>query len=570
MNSNELINLIDIASGRKKAELVLKNGTVLNVFTNEWIKGDVAISGEYIAAVGEGYSGQREVDLTGNYVVPGFIDAHMHIESTMTTPRGFAGEVVPRGTTTMIIDPHEVANVFGIKGVEYMLDQSQGIPCDMYYMLPSCVPATSFEDSGAVLKASDLEKLIKHPKVLGLGEVMNYVGVCEADRDVIDKIELFQNKPIDGHAPSLTGKKLSAYCVAGVATDHECVTFEEAQEKIRKGMKILIRQGTAAKNLKAILSGAIKANMPFKNFAFCTDDKHIEDIRKKGHIRENIREAIKLGIAPEEAYIMASYNAARFYGLSKIGAVSEGYKADLAIISDRDKVYVEQVYKNGKQTSTDILPMRFEDRPTDDFFKKSINLKTVALKDFELKLKSDVCDIIEIVQSEIITKRIKEKVPTKDGLFVPNQTYQKIAVFERHKNTGKKAVAILKGFNVDGAVATTVSHDSHNIVVVGSCDSDMLCAIEAIKQQNGGYVLVKNGEVIGSQPLPIGGLMTDQPIDEVISNLSDMLKTAREMGIPENTDPFITLSFLCLTVIPEIRITNRYLWDSIDMKPIEI
>ncbi len=570
MTKAEIANLIDIAAGRKKAQLVLKNGTVLNVFTNEWIKNDVAISGEYIAAVGEGYSGETEVDLTGKYIVPGFIDAHMHVESTMTTPRGFAGEVLPRGTTTMIIDPHEVANVFGLKGVEYMIDQSSDIPCDMYYMLPSCVPATGFEDSGAVLEAEELSKLINHPKVLGLGEVMNYVGVCEANGDLLEKIVLFQNKPIDGHAPSLSGKQLSAYCVAGVETDHECVTFEEAREKIRKGMKILIREGTAAKNLEAILSGALKAGMPFKNFAFCTDDKHIEDIRKKGHIRENIRKAIKLGVKPEDAYVMASYNTARFYGLDSLGAVSERYKADLAIISDREKVYVEEVYKNGKKISFDILPIRFDHKPTDDFFKNSINLKDVTVKDFELKLKSDICDIIEVVESEIITKRVQEKVPTKDGFFVADNVHQKIAVFERHKGTGKKAVAIIKGFNINGAVATTVSHDSHNIVVVGSCDSDMLCAVQAIKNQNGGYVLVKDGEVTGSQPLPIGGLMTDQPIDEVIINLEDMIKTARKMGVPELVDPFITLSFLCLPVIPEIRITNRYLWDSKDMKPIEI
>ena len=551
-------DLIEVASGRRKADLVLKNGSVINVFTGEITAADVAIVGDTIAGVGA-YCGAAEVDCTGKYISPGFIDGHLHIESSLVLPDQLARAVIKSGTTTMIADPHEIVNVLGARAVDFFLSATENIPVTTYLMLPSSVPATSFETAGADFTAADLAPYLAHPRVLGLGEVMCYPDVVAGAQVICEKLDISKNSCIDGHAPGLSGSGLQAYCAAGVRTDHECTTFEEALEKIRAGLSIMVREGSAAKNLSALISGWRDSGLSDDKMMFCTDDKHIEDIVRDGHIRWNIKLAISLGVPPVTAIKMASYNAAVHYGLRDIGAVSGGYKADLVVLDSLKKMTVHAVYKNG--VDAEILLKK--ETPTKIPSDVTDTVKCADLSPEQIVLKAhDKDHVIFMEPYQIATTHLYEKIPQQDGVFMPDGQVSKLCVIERHGKNGNIAVAPLKGYGIcGGAVATTVAHDSHNIIVAGDSDMDICTAVNHLKKIGGGYVVVKHGKIVGSLPLPIAGLMSDRSYMEVEKITSKLLQEAKNMGVPPHVDPFVSLSFMALPVIPEIRLSDMGLFD---------
>jgi len=481
MNKHMLKDMIDVARGDKKASLVLKNCNVINVFTNEIIQGDIAIWNDKIVGIGK-YFGEVEMDLTGTYIAPGFIDGHVHIESSMVSPSQFAKAVVPCGTTTVIADPHEIGNVKGLDGIKYILKDSENIPLDVQIMLPSCVPATSFENSGAVLKADDLKKLINEDRVLGLGELMNYPGVINGDDDVLDKILMAGDKLIDGHGPVIEGKKLNAYAVSGVRTDHECTTIKEMEDRLRVGMYILIREGSATKNLRTLIGEVNKNNI--NRCLFCTDDKHPEDILENGHIDNNIRLAVKEGIEPIDAIKMATINAAQCYKLKGKGAIAPGYIADLVVIDDLKSLNILKVFKEGKLVAEKGEPL-FDVQPSDIHkVENTVNIKNFTNDKLEINLKSDKVNVIELLPHNVVTKKVKEKVNVVNGKFVSDgKDILKVAVIERHKGTGNVGLGLVKNFQLrNGAIASTIAHDSHNLIVIGDNDEDMAQAVEEIKR----------------------------------------------------------------------------------------
>ncbi|MEF9990879.1 MAG: adenine deaminase [Romboutsia sp.] len=556
---DRLQQLCKASSGEIKSTVVLKNANIINVFTEEIIKGDVAILGDTIVGVGN-YEGEKEIDCSEKYICPGFIDAHIHIESTMVTPLELSKMILKSGTTTIIADPHELVNVKGSKAIEFLLDSTENIPLNIYLMLPSSVPATKFETNGSDFDAQDIKKFINHPRVLGLGEVMCFNDVVNGEEGILTKLSYSKDKIADGHAPNIRGKRLQSYACCGVETDHECITYEEAYEKIQAGLKILIREGSAAKNLESIVLGLLESNIPLDNFMFCTDDKHLDDIEREGHIRWNIKRAIDLGMEPIKAIKMATYNSAKTYGLKRLGAIAPGYKADIVILDNIDSISVNSVYKDGFLVEENI----FKEYERD--IKDTEMLKTVNFKEFtidKLKLKVEEKNyIIESIPYQILTNKLYEKLPEENGYFKPNETYSKICVVERHKQTGNIVVAPFKGFGIkNGAIATTVAHDSHNIIAVGDNDEDIFLAIKHLKEIQGGYVIASNGEVVGELQLEIAGLMSRLSSEKVQEITSNMINIARKMGVPKHIDPFITLSFMALPVIPQVRITDLGLFD---------
>jgi adenine deaminase len=553
---------INSAMKREKADLVIKNANIVNVFTKEIIKGDIAIYKDQIVGIGN-YNGHKEIDADGKYVCPGLIDSHLHIESSMVTPVEFARSVLPKGTTTIIADPHEIANVCGINGINFMLNQSKNLPMNVYFMMPSCVPSTPFENNGADLSAELMALHLSNERILGLGEVMDYTSVVNADKEILKKVDLFDDKIIDGHSPNLKDEELNAYRCSGVMTDHECSTIEEALQRLRLGMYVQIREGSGAKNLENLIKGLIESKMNFDRCVFCTDDKHLEDISKDGHISYNIKKAIKLGVDPVEAICMATINAATCYKLKRLGAVAPGYSADLLIFDNFEEFNVDKVfyrgnlvYENGGITAD--MPTNVQDKNVFN----TVRISNVTKEDLKISLKTDTVPVISLNSNELITKKEIEKVKVVNGEFVQDNIFSKVAVIERHKATGNVGLGIVKNFNIKGgAIASTVAHDSHNLIVIGDNDRDMLIAIEELKKANGGYTVVNNGEVKGTLELPIAGLMSDKSSEYVMETLNKMLKEARKLGINENIDPFITLSFIALPVIPEIRITDQGLFD---------
>lgn len=551
--------MCNVASGKEKASKVLKNAKIINVFTEEIIIGDVAILDDTIVGVGS-YDGEIEIDCKGKYICPGFIDAHMHIESTMVMPIELSKRVIKSGTTTLIADPHELVNVKGESAIEFLLDATENIPMNIYIMLPSSVPATKFETNGSEFTADEIKNFINHPRVLGLGEVMCFNDVIDAQSEILTKLSYSRDKISDGHAPNTHGKRLQAYACSGVETDHECTNFEEAYEKVQAGLKILIREGSAAKNLDAIVSGLLKSNLPIDNFMFCTDDKHLDDIEKEGHIKHNIKRAIDLGMNPIKAIKMATYNSANTYGLKRMGAIAPGYKADIVILDNLENIDVLDVYKDGDLVDdTTFDKCRYDIKDLDML--KTVYFKEITVDKLKLEAK-DKNHIIEIVPHQILTNHLFEELPQENGYFKPNEEYSKICVIERHRGTGNVAVAPLKGFKMkNGAIATTVAHDSHNIIVAGDNDEDILLAINHLNEIQGGYVITSNGKVVGELELQIGGLISQLSGHEVQEITSQMINTARNMGVPKHTDPFITLSFMALPVIPQIRLTDIGLFD---------
>lgn len=547
-----------MARGLEPAELVLKNANVFLSHTGEFQKGDVAIADGIILGVGN-YQGKTEIDLEGKYLCPGFIDSHLHLESTLVTPAELVRQAAQCGTTTFIVDPHESANVSGEEGIDYILEQTEDAPANVYVMMPSCVPATHVDDNGCTLTAGKMKNYLSHPRILGLGEVMDAPSVIHGNVSMYEKLSLFKDRVCDGHAPFLEHGDLNAYALAGISTDHECVTYEYAMEECRKGMQVLIREGSAAHNLDAIVSGIVKNHTDTSGFCFCTDDKHIEEIRREGHINYNIRRSVELGLPVEKALKMATIQAARCYGLKHLGAIAPGCQADLVVLKDLSSLAIEDVYHKGIR----IIPdEKIEIKPCAPQLKNTVHLLNFSEERLKLPFKASRAHIIQMEEGQITTKDIQEEVPflEKDGerWFAPDDCYQKIAVIERHKHTGKVGVGIVKGFGLrNGAIASSVSHDSHNIIVIGDNDGDMALAVKELIRTQGGYTLVEKGHIYGTLPLPVMGLMSDAGYDKVNEALAYMIPKAHEMGIPEGFDPFITLSFMALPVIPEIRITPR-------------
>ncbi|MBV7273934.1 adenine deaminase [Clostridiaceae bacterium UIB06] len=558
---------INVAMKKEKADLVIKDANIVNVFTKEIVKGDIAICKDQIVGIGN-YSGINEIDAKGKYVCPGLIDSHVHIESTMVTPSEFAKAVLPHGTTTIIADPHEIANVCGTNGIHFMLNQSRELPLNVYFMMPSCVPSTPFENNGADLSAELIEPLLSNDRILGLGEVMDYPSVINGREEMLKKIDLFDDKSIDGHSPNLTGDALNAYRVAGIITDHECSTIEEVLERLRLGMYVQIREGSAARNLENIIKGLLKKNIRFNRCIFCTDDKHLEDIKNEGHISYNIKKSIACGVDPIEAICMATINTAQCYRLKRLGAIAPGYSADLIILDSLQEFDINQVLYRGEIIYSDKklykeISSKIEDRNVFN----TVRIPNITSEDLKIYMDKDTAVVIGLTSNELITKKEIAKVRVENGAFVQDEQFSKVAVIERHKATKNIGLGIVSNFNIkNGAIASTVAHDSHNLIVVGDNDEDMLIAVEELKRVNGGYTVVSAGKIAGTLELPVAGLMSNSTAEYVEQTLNKMLKEAFKLGINNNIDPFITMSFLALPVIPEIRITDQGLFDVKEFK----
>lgn len=551
--------LIRVAQGLEPADLVIQNARVLNVFTGEILPQDVAVADGCIAGVGRYAQADRVEDAGGLFLVPGLINAHCHVESSMVTPARYAAEELRWGVTTLITDPHEIANVAGAQGIRYMLEASEGLPVRYYVMAPSCVPATSFEHAGATLEAGDLAPFLDHPRVLGLGEMMNGPGLLACDPMVLDKLSLFAGRPLDGHAPGMTGPALAAYAAAGIETDHESTTLEEAMEKLRSGLAVLVRQGSACRNLEDLLPGLIQSGADRGRIAFCTDDKHIADIRREGTVRVHIRRAIELGLPVADAYRMGSWNAARLYGLEGLGAVAPGYGADFVLLRDLAQVDVARVYQAGCQVWPAPEP---EEPPAMPLPPPSVHIRPLQREAFALPPPlAQGHPAIRLVDGQILTQRewiAPETVEKRLG----EGSLLKLSVIERHHASGSMGVGLLSRYGLRrGAVATTVAHDSHNLIVAGTADGDMHLAVDTLRECGGGYVLVEGGRVLGCLPLPIYGLISDAPAAEVARALSALVELARQQGVNPAIDPFLTLSFLALPVIPSLRLTDMGLFD---------
>lgn len=553
--------IIAVAAGREKADLVLKNAKYLNVFSNEFLCGDIAVSNGLIAGVGK-YDGKTEIDVSGKLVLPGFIDAHIHLESSMVTPAEFAKAVVAHGTTTVITDPHEITNVMGIDGVEYMIQASQNLPIDVHFMMPSCVPATEIDESGAELDCKDIDLYLNNKKVLGLAEMMNYVGVINGDKNVLSKIVTSQahHKKIDGHAPELSGNDLNAYIAAGVYSDHECSTFENALEKLRKGQFIMIREGTAAHNLKALMP--LLTQQYYSRCMFATDDKHPSDLLHGGHIDYIVKQALKNGADPIVALKTATHHAARYFLLNNKGAIASGYLADIVVVDNLEDFNVETVFKRGKLVFDgevkDFSAPTVDEKLAQKCF-DTFHLNSVTPSSFKVDGK---LGLIGLVGGELLTRNLG----TADKIDVENDIL-KIACIERHKGTNHIGVGYVKGYSLkSGAVATSVAHDSHNIITVGCNDDDIAVAVNAIKDSKGGIAVVENGKIKALLELPIAGLMSDEPLTTVNEKLENAKLSAYELGADKSIDPFMTLSFLSLPVIPSLRITTKGVFDAENWK----
>jgi adenine deaminase len=559
----DIERLIRVASKKEPADLVLKDIDLINVFSHEIYTCDIAVAEGSIAGLGQDYKGTESLNMKGKFACPGFIDGHLHVESSMVPIHEFARSVVPNGTTTIVIDPHEIANVMGMSGISYMLKSSKYNPLNVYIMLPSCVPATTQETSGADLKALDLFPILQDKWVLGLGEVMNYPGVLNCNQDVLDKIKIAQGKIIDGHAPGMTGPELNAYVAAGMRSDHECTTVEEAMEKLRLGMHIMIREGSTTKNLHDLLPLVTDDNR--QQCIFVTDDRSPSELMDEGHIDHMIREAIEWGLDPISAIQMATINTANYFGLKNLGAVAPGNVADIVILDDLRTVSIDRVYKSGICVAENNTPIYSTVDHANIMMRGSVNVKWIEREHLQIEAVSDTYRVIDLVPDQIVTRCTFETNPkTKDGLFVsdPSRDILKLVVIERHYNSGQTGIGMIRGFGMkSGAMASTISHDSHNIIAVGVDDEEIYQAIVQLVRQQGGLAVADKGTVLDCLPLPIGGLMADRPIPEVRSNLDNILTCVRNLGSPM-AHPFMTLSFMALPVIPELKLTDKGLFDT--------
>lgn len=546
-------------SSQKIVELVLHNALILNVFSKQWHLGDLAIDKGMIVGFG-GYIGKKIVDLKGAKVVPGLIDAHVHIESSMVTPYEFEKLVLPLGTTTVIADPHEIANVLGMEGLRYMIEASEKCLLDIYVNLPSCVPATPFEHSGAQLNAKDLALFAHHKNVIGLGEMMNFNGVLTSDKDVLEKIDFFRsiNKPIDGHAPGLTGVDLDQYISAGIRTDHECETVEELREKVEKGMYVMIREGSAARNFDMLIKGVDSGNL--NRILFCTDDRHPQDIINEGHIDNHVRKAVTSGFSLEDAIQIATINAANCYQLKNLGAIAPGYQADFLVLKSTDYFEVAQVYKKGilvNDAFTQKQPLLADNKLTLTMC-NSMRMKPFDISKLKIEGQGSYINAIEILEGSLITPLLK--LPNSKTVV---DTLLKLVVVERHHATGNIGKAYVSGLKlVNGAIAMTIAHDSHNIIAIGSDDKSIYAAIKGVESVGGGIVLAKGDCVLEVLPLKVAGLMSEQPAVEVANKLKRLMALVHlEFQMEDKIDPFLMLAFLALPVIPEVKLTDQGLFD---------
>ena len=566
MDRQSYLRIKEVMDGNEPADLLLRNCNIVNVFTGEIIHSNLAVSAGHFVFWSQTGRGKKEIDVKDKYVVPGLIDAHMHFESTMVQPRDLLAVSVLHGTTTLIADPHEAANVSGIQGIKYILDQTEDAPANVYVTMPSCVPATNLDDNGCDLTAEDMKPYVNHPRVLGLAEVMDAEAVLNADKKMFKKLELFdQNHIIDGHIPSLSGINLMKYSAAGIDTDHESIDFESALEKARLGIQVLIREGSAAHNVENLIKGILKSEIDNCNFSFCTDDRHVEDIVKIGHIDNNVRIAISLGMKPIDAIKIATINTARRYGLKHLGAIAPGYQADFIIVDNLKKFNIEKVFVKGEEIKGKESFKKGPACPKE--LKHTVNISKITPEQFRLPINEEPVHVISIVPRQITTEDILIRFNPTDN-FKSYGDFKKIASIERHKNKGLIGVAITNGYGIqNGAIAISVAHDSHNIIVVGDNDNDMAVAANEIRRLQGGIVIVENGKVFDSLPLPIMGLISNESLDNVSAKIERLKNKAYEMGVYKDIDPFVTLSFLSLPVIPKLRIIPRGLVSIGDLGP---
>lgn len=549
------------ARGEISADLVLKNGRVVNVFDGTVQAADVAVQDGFVAGLGTGLKGKEELDAGGMWIAPGLMDGHIHIESTMLTPARLAAALLPHGTTAIVADPHEIANVMGLEGVRLLLEASRDLPFDTFFMAPSCVPATHMETSGARLEAEDLRELLEEPRVLGLAEVMNFPGVIHADPGVLAKIELFCDRVLDGHCPGLTGLDLQAYVTAGIQSDHECTTVEEALEKVRAGMFIMIREGTSARNLDALLPAVTPESLD--RFCLVSDDLHPQDIIRRAHLNHMIRRAVRLGMPPVAAIRLASLNPARYFGFCDRGAVAPGFKADLVVLSDLSSFSVERVYKDGILAAEQGRVRGFPEYPPKTLDTGPLSVGRIDPGSFSIPDSGGRARIIRIIPGQIYTEALLERPLVRDGRVAADleRDILTLAVVERHHATGNIGLGLVRGFGLgSGAIASSVAHDSHNIIAVGTSESDLYRSVTTLRDMGGGLVVVRGNKVLAQVNLPIGGLMSQDPPEELVRRLSEANRAAASLGCSVE-DPFMVLSFLALPVIPALKLTDMGLVD---------
>ncbi len=553
-----------IRAARKEipSDLVLKNAKIVNVFSGKIQEKDVAVYDGVIVGLGTDYHGEKEKDLRGKYLAPGLIDGHLHIESSMLTPSNLAAALLVHGTTTVVADPHEIANVMGLDGIHFMLVDSESIPFDFFFMAPSCVPATHLETSGANLSAADLSTLKDHPRILGLAEMMNFPGILMGDEQVLDKIELYKDKILDGHCPSLTSHDLQAYLTAGIRSDHETTVLSEALEKLENGMTIMIREGSTAKNLETLLPLITPDNS--RRFCFVSDDLHAEDIQREGHLNLVLKKAVKLGLDPVTAIQLVTINPSEYFGIKDRGAIGPGYKADIVVLDDLDSFKADSVYKDGVLVVDSGELIKFEKKTkVIDTLSNPLNMLPITMDNLRIPHPGGKARIIETVPGQIITRLVKEEVKAEGGQVISDieSDILKLCVVERHRASGRVGLGLVRGFGLKkGAIASSVAHDSHNVVAVGVSDKDIVMAMETVRLMGGGLAVASDNKITVKIPLNIAGLMTHQPIDQLVNQLQTVRNSIQKLKCLEK-EPFMTLSFLALPVIPEIKLTDKGLVD---------
>jgi adenine deaminase len=558
--------LIAVAKGESPADLILSDARIVNVFTGDIECGNVAVYGGRIAGIGSYTQAEEIIDLKGKYLVPGLINGHTHIESSMLDIGQYARAVVARGTLAVVTDLHELTNVCGLDAIRYVLAQAGKLPLDLFLMAPSCVPATHLETAGAVIGREELKRIMRLKGVIGLGEMMNFPGVIFKDADVIGKIDLYRDKVIDGHAPGLSGMDLNAYIASGIYSDHECITLAEATEKLKRGMHIMIREGSSMKNLEELL--ALVTDKTYKRCMFVVDDRSCSDLLNDGDIDGVVRKAIRSGLEPVRAIQLATVNTAEYFGLKGLGAIAPGYVANMLVMNDLVQFDAGMVFYRGKPVAEEGKPL-FEVKPVKGKRPTgTVNIKSFNMSDLRLAAKGNSSPVIELVPGQIVTKKITEEVKIRDRFIVPDidRDILKLIVMERHCASGNIGRGLVKGFGLKkGSIVTSVGHDAHNIIAAGTNDADIYLAIKEIEKLQGGIAVVADGEVLGSLQLSIGGLMSDEPLEVVVNKLQNLKRLASELGaIPE--DPFAILSFMALPVIPELRVTDLGLVDVTQFK----